>query len=81
VLALAGCAPHENSTVVKDGRLQVDGLLKAIAESETPLPREFNIDVPSDLEAICLKAMSRKQQSTKRTFPATSAPDSSPLCR
>ena len=57
---LAGCAPHENSHTSQDGKLQVKELLKAIAEEETPVPHDFNASVPVDLEAICVKAMSRK---------------------
>jgi serine/threonine protein kinase len=58
---LTGFAPHEKSHDVSGGQLVVKDVLKAIAENETPLPRDYRVDVPIDLEAICKKAMSRKK--------------------
>ncbi len=57
---LTGCTPHEKSNTSRDGKLRVKELLKAIAEGDTPIPRDFNASVPADLESICIKAMSRK---------------------
>ena len=58
---LTGNAPHENSHKASDGTLRVQDLLTAIAESETPRPRDFNPSVPRDLESICLRAMASQK--------------------
>ena len=58
---LTGNAPHENSNTSQDGNLRVKELLIAIAEGKTPVPRDFNPNVPGDLEAICMKSMSHKR--------------------
>ncbi len=58
---LTGFAPHEKSLNGVDDRHAVRDVLKSIAENATPLPRDYRIDVPIDLESICKKAMSRKK--------------------
>lgn len=57
---LTGVAPHENSSKSHSGRA-VKEFLNAIATAETPLPREHNPEVPRELEAICLRAMSKSR--------------------
>jgi serine/threonine protein kinase len=57
---LTGSAPHSNVSIDDNSQLNVKSVLKAIAENETPVPSSIRI-VPKDLEAICLKAMSRKK--------------------
>ena len=56
---LAGCPPHERKSteVGSDG---ISDLFKEIAECDPPSPSEFNANVSRDLEAICLRALSRK---------------------
>jgi serine/threonine protein kinase len=54
---LTGRAPHENSAIIVDGGIQIDELVIAIAEHESPSPRELNPDISVDLEAICNKAL------------------------
>jgi serine/threonine protein kinase len=49
---LAGRSPYSG--------LHVMDILRQKLEGEPPLPRQVNPDVPPALEAICLKAMSRK---------------------
>lgn len=58
---LTGSAPHANSHVGSGGELIIQDVLKAIAENQTPVTRDYRRDVPIDLEAICKKAMSRKK--------------------
>ena len=58
---LTGSAPHENSHIGPSGKLVVKDVLKSIAENETPSPRDYRLGVPIELEAICIKAMSRKK--------------------
>ena len=58
---LTGYAPHEKSHNDSGEKVAVKDVLKAIAENETPLPRDYRLDVPIDLETICKKAMSRKK--------------------
>lgn len=57
---LTGSAPHSNCNIEDHAELSVKGVLKAIAENETPTPGSIR-SVPADLEAICTKAMSRKK--------------------
>ncbi len=40
--------------------MDVRTVLKAVPEGKFPTPREVNRDVPAALEAVCLKAMSRR---------------------
>lgn len=56
---LTGKAPHEKSAAT--GGPDVDSVLKKIAEAETPSACDYQKCVPSELEAICTKAMARKQ--------------------
>lgn len=56
---LSGKAPHEKSAS-SSGSGRVKELLESIANSATPRPRDINPDVPRDLEAICLRAMSKQ---------------------
>lgn len=58
---LTGSAPHENSNISTGGTLQVNDVLKSIAENESPSPRDYRIGVPIELEEICKRAMSRKK--------------------
>jgi eukaryotic-like serine/threonine-protein kinase len=63
---LTGVAPHQNtpqsSSTAGDPRVDhVREILDAIANSETPRPRDLNPDVPSDLESICMRAMAREK--------------------
>ncbi len=57
---LTGNAPHENCDVGAGSKLNVKDVLKAISVNETPSPTSIR-SVPADLEAICMKAMSRKK--------------------
>lgn len=58
---LTGNAPHENSHKSSGGTLKVRDFLQAIATSETPRPRDLNVSVPCDLEAICMRAMAKQK--------------------
>lgn len=57
---LTGKAPHENCDVGDGSKLDVRSVLNAIAGNETPTPSSIR-SVPTDLEAICTKAMARKK--------------------
>lgn len=56
---LTGHAPHERAA--KSDSLNLESILKYIAESETPRTVDYCENVPSDLDAICRKAMAVKQ--------------------
>jgi serine/threonine protein kinase len=56
---LTGQAPHENS--VDRSAAELSSVLQSIADGETPRPGRIRRNLPRDLEAICLKAMSRKR--------------------
>lgn len=56
---ITGRAPYDGATDVEVLRQAIDGHLT--------LPRHLRIDVPRDLEAICLKAMSRAPERRYRT--------------
>ncbi len=56
---LTGNAPHEKSNRSDGGTLRVQDFLDSIANSDAPRPKDVNPSVPSDLEAICLRAMSK----------------------
>lgn len=58
---LTGSAPHEKGNQSVGGNLKVTDFLSSIATSESPMPRELNPSLPHDLEAICLKAMSKER--------------------
>lgn len=59
---LTGLAPHEKTGHELQGS-QVSELLTAIKDRDAPLPRELNPNVPRDLEAICVRALSRLRYS------------------
>jgi len=56
---LTGSAPHENSNRNIEPN-EFKDVLKAIAENRSPEPGDYSENVPRELEAICSKAMSRK---------------------
>ena len=58
---LTGQAPHENSHSTSSGSLRVQDFLNAIATSEAPRARDFNPQVPRDLESICSRAMAKQK--------------------
>ena len=57
---LAGEAPHSKSSA-KQNHSNVESVLRAISQAKTPQPSESRIGIPSALNTICVKAMSRKQ--------------------
>ncbi|MEL7498705.1 MAG: serine/threonine-protein kinase [Planctomycetota bacterium] len=58
---LTGVAPHESSHINSGGDLNVRDILKAIAEEDSPRPRDYRDSVPLELEQICRKAMAFKK--------------------
>jgi serine/threonine protein kinase len=58
---LTGSAPHAKSSMGEEGMLPIEEILEVIAKNETPSPRDFVKSVPAELEAICMKAMSKKK--------------------
>lgn len=58
---LTGAAPHEASHITTGGQLNVSETLKAIAEKESPRPRDYRSSVPLELENICRRAMAFKK--------------------
>lgn len=57
---LTGDAPHQSSTR-NSGSDALQDVLKSIAEGDLPNPRDVNPATPRDLEAICLRAMSKQR--------------------
>ena len=57
---LTGSAPHAKTKAQAEATSMPE-LLKAIAERDTPIPRDYNSQVPRDLEAICVRAMGRER--------------------
>ncbi|MCA9057669.1 MAG: serine/threonine protein kinase [Planctomycetaceae bacterium] len=56
---LSGSPPHQNSSLQDGSPVPIQSLLKRISEDESPRPRLYRKDVPSGLEAICMRAMER----------------------
>ncbi|MEQ9408561.1 MAG: serine/threonine-protein kinase [Fuerstiella sp.] len=54
---LAGVAPHQNSSLKQGNAVPVPELLQKVANEPSPRPRDHSTDIPTDLEAICRKAM------------------------
>ncbi|MBL8816073.1 MAG: serine/threonine protein kinase [Planctomyces sp.] len=60
---LTGSAPHQASSI-RDGQpVRIHELLKSISENPSPSPRSYRPNIPSGLEAICLRAMERHSHS------------------
>lgn len=70
---LTGSAPHEHSCTSAGGTVRVEGLLKAIAECDTPSAVELNPDVSRELADICRKAMSRRKPARHSSASALAA--------
>ncbi len=58
---LTGYAPHDTSHGKSSSSGGVDQIIKSIAENEALAPRELLAGIPADLEAICVRAMSRNR--------------------
>jgi serine/threonine protein kinase len=58
---LTGRAPHEKSLRAQGEQVQLKEALESISQAETPRPRDIDPLIPRDLEAICLRAMSRQR--------------------
>ncbi|MCA9063348.1 MAG: serine/threonine protein kinase [Planctomycetaceae bacterium] len=56
---LCGAPPHQNSSLQNGSPVPIQSLLRLISEEESPRPRQYARDVPSGLEAICMRAMDR----------------------
>ena len=54
---LTGQAPHDNSAA---GSKQLSQVLKTIVEGDTPVARDLQPCLPSELDDICRKAMAKK---------------------
>ncbi len=67
---LTGSAPHENSAASGNPNKNLQDVLRTIAESETPRPRDYRTAVPIELESICTKAMARKRHLRYETVTA-----------
>jgi len=57
---LTGEAPHEQTSISHSDQ-NIRELLEAITKNPPPSPRELNPQVPRDLEAICVQAMSQQR--------------------
>lgn len=68
---LTGHAPHQNS-VSGSGKVSMPALLKIVAEGPSPRPRDYDVAIPADLEAICTKAMQYKAHSRYQSVPEMS---------
>ena len=55
---LTGHAPHEGS--VNESKSSIQELLDRIATAKTPLPSEYDKNIPLELESICMRAMAVK---------------------
>lgn len=64
---LTGVAPHQNSSSTESGPVPMSQLLQKIANEDSPRPRDYTTEIPSDLEAICMKAMRYKAHSRYQT--------------
>lgn len=64
---LTGSAPHEASLARSGAELNVREMLDAIAEKDSPRPRDYRNSVPLELEQICLKAMAVKKYARYET--------------
>ncbi len=60
---LTGAAPHQKSSSRNGQPVQIQELLKSIAENPSPSPRTYRSGVPAGLEAICQHAMERNPHS------------------
>ena len=63
---LTGVAPHSKSSAEQDHH-NVESVLQAISQAKTPQPSQSRTGIPSELNAICIKAMSRKQHMRHRS--------------
>ena len=55
---LSGQAPHQQSSLTTED-LSLKERLKIIAQAPIPLPRDFDSQVPREIEDICMRAMSQ----------------------
>jgi eukaryotic-like serine/threonine-protein kinase len=60
---LTGVAPHADSAKGSDssGRATAKQVLHHIATTATPRPRDYNPQIPRELEAICMRAMAKER--------------------
>ncbi len=58
---LTGVAPHAKSQPKDSGPVEVQQFLDGIANSEPPRASDINVDAPSELDAICARAMAKEK--------------------
>ncbi len=64
---LTGSAPHQKSSVKDGAAVAIPDLLQSVANRPSPRARDYLDGIPSDLEAICQKAMHPKRHSRFQT--------------